>query len=202
MAWSHFGRDPGAAYCAFVRADPRIFRRAVRFVRRMAYDRKMLCRALIAMAGEGIISRFRNRMASLRLSVPETAKAKPHWPRPNPAIRDPSSMRAQDRAQRTRTTLRCLVQSIPLPRRNALKLEDEGKYFVTTRLVLYRHRHHGADGIGAAMLTDDPTLLFISFGLRPGPQARRIDDSGLPDLAQRNSRASARTFSIRLARSF
>jgi uncharacterized membrane protein YgcG len=154
-AWLKFGRDPARGVIVPLFAPPKNFSAAsVRFVHRMAYDRKAFAAALIAMAVKGylkiaegpdayVLNRTGKSENETGLAQTETAIARTLF-----SSRDSIVLKNQnhDTVSRAITALR-----------STLKREDEGVYFVTNSwwffgglaiLVM--------SGALAAALADDP----------------------------------------------
>jgi hypothetical protein len=150
-----FGRDPARGVIVPLFAPPKTFSAAaVRFVHRMAYDRKCFAAALIAMAVKGYlkISESHGIYTLIRTgkSEGETALASTES-----AIAR-TLFNARDKIELKNTNHVAVSRAITALR-NALKLEDEGKYFVTNAGWFYTGiAIMVLTGIGAAMLTDDP----------------------------------------------
>ncbi len=154
-AWLRFGRDPAKGVIVPLFAPPKNFSAAsVRFIHRMAYDRKAFAAALIAMAVKGylkiiegpdayVLTRTGKSESESELAQTEAAVAHALF-----SSRDSIVLKNEnhDAVSRAITALR-----------NMLKREDEGVYFVTNGtwffggLVILV-----VSGTAAAMLTDDP----------------------------------------------
>jgi uncharacterized membrane protein YgcG len=165
VAWARFGRDPARGVIVPLFAPPKNFSAAaVRFVHRMAYDRKCFAAALIAMAVKGYLkiseasgtytlTRTGKTEEQSELASTETALAR-------------SLFNARD-AIALKNSNHLAVSRAITALRTALKLEDEGVYFVTNSGVFYAGiAIMVATGLAAAALSDDPVLAaFILFWL-------------------------------------
>lgn len=154
-AWLKFGRDPAKGVIVPLFGPPKnLSATSVRFIHRMAYDRKAFAAALIAMAVKGylkitegpdayVLSRTVKTEAQSELAPPETAVARALF-----SLHDTIVLKNEnhDTVSRAISALRSI-----------LKREDEGVYFVANSgwffggLVILV-----ASGAAAAVLTDEP----------------------------------------------
>ncbi len=164
-AWSRFGRDPARGVIVPLFAPPKNFSAAaVRFVHRMTYDRKCFAAALIAMAVKGFL-KISESSGSYTLTRTGRTEGQTGLVSTESAIAR-TLFNARDRIELKNTNHVAVSRAITALR-NALKLEDEGVYFVTNAMWFYAGLAIMVlTGLAAAMLTDDPVPAgFILFWL-------------------------------------
>ena len=155
VAWWSFGRDPTRGVVVPLFAPPKNFSAAaVRFVHRMAYDRKAFAAALIAMAVKGYLKITETSGIYTLTRTGKSDKDAGLQSTETAITRELFNARSTIELKNSNHTV---ISRAITALREALKREDEGVYFVSntgwfaTGLAIM-----AVSGIAAAALSDDP----------------------------------------------
>jgi uncharacterized membrane protein YgcG len=161
-AWWSYGRDPARGVIVPLFAPPKNFSAAaVRFVHRMAYDRKCFAAAIVAMAVKGYL---KITESSGVYTLTRTGKSENESGLQSTETAITRELFGSRDKIELRNTNHSTVSRAISALRGALKREDEGVYFVSNSGSFFAGLAIMAvSGIAAAVLSDDPVPAGFMF---------------------------------------